>query len=156
MLPSCREFLWQPFSITKSQCLILCWGFSSPFPRHRVLPDFNVFVAALLNFFSVLEDIFILETFFFINWLIMLCVLFFIHLLLLSSALCSRLLFSSPSPRLFSSFAQHTTLSLCRCVCINVSVCVWVCTCSSTSEDPRGEGEWHAADTQQESILPTS
>lgn len=48
---------------------------------------------------------------------------------------------------LYSSFAQ---------LFFRAGVFVCTHTCSSTCEAFRGECEWHAADTQQESILPTS
>lgn len=49
---------------------------------------------------------------------------------------------SATFPLLLNSFSVQVCLCKCVCAC--------ACPCSSTCEDPRGECEWHAADTQQE------
>lgn len=144
MLLSCQEFLWQPFSITKSQCLILCWGFSFPFLRHEILMSLWRFVAALFNFFSFVRyvhfgNFFLTALSCFVFYFLFMYFCFPLH------SHCLRLLFSSwmiiyllpfsfthvcscplPALLLLSSFAQQTSLSLCRCVCINVCVCVYL------------------------------
>lgn len=156
------------------------WSFVEDFLllRKRVLLDFNASweIYSSFIFFSFVRYIHFGNF-----WLIVLCVsIFFIYLFLLSTALslfavalsslhywssiccsvfsdsCLFLFFTISS--VFFPLLLNIQLFLCAGVFVHMCVylCVCVCVCSSTCKDPRGESEWHTADTQQESILSTS
>lgn len=154
MLPFCQEFLWQPFSITNSQCLILPFlPFSTRFSclcgdlQQLYLESLFGLFWKLVVCISLIESIyffFALSSVFAVHppsppWMIMYLLLCFLWLwclfLHLSAASAPFLLFPFP----------------CRCVCARVRspVHMW-------GSEGSVKSEWHAAGTQQESILPTS